>query len=99
MYLELSLACALIAVGCIIFGRFEEGIPRWRRILKLILFVGVAALISKTAGREWSLVWIFGGGIAGLTFHIWWCKKNGIGIVSAEPREKYYQLRGWKWPS
>jgi len=97
-YFELFLASTLIAVGSIIFGRFEEGVPRWRRLLKLVLFLSVTALLSQTVSRVAALLWIFGAGVLGLSFHIWWCKRHGIGIISAEPRAKYYQLRGWPWP-
>ena len=98
MYFELFVASTFIAVGCIIFGRFEEGTARWRRLLKLAFFIGVTGFLSQIAGRTGALLWIFGAGVLGLSFHIWWCKKHGIGVLSAEPKEKYYQLRGWEWP-
>ena len=98
MYLELFLASTLVAVGSIIFGRFEEGAPRWRRLSKLFLFLAVTAIVSKVFGRTWALLWIFSAGLWGFSVHTRWCKRHGVGVLSAEPRKKYYQLRGWKWP-
>ena len=98
MYLELFLASTLMAAGNITFGRFEEGTPRWRRLLKLTLLLVVTAILSKLFGRNWTLVFIFGAGLLGLTIHTIWCRRHGIGVWSAEPRKKYFELRGWKWP-
>jgi hypothetical protein len=36
-------------------------------------------------------------GLAGTTFHFIWCAKNGINPITAEPRRRYYELRGWVW--
>jgi len=96
MYFDLFVAALLFALGAMIFGRFEERTPLWRRLLKLALFLVITALISHNAGRPWSLVWIIGMFAIGISFHVWWTKTHGIGVFSPEPREKYYQLRGWK---
>lgn len=96
MCLELALASGIVALGSILFGRFEEGTPRWRRVRKLVSFLGITALISATAGRSWALVWVLGVPALGTAFHIWWCRKHGINAWTVEPRDKYYELRGWK---
>jgi hypothetical protein len=31
-----------------------------------------------------------------LIIHGWWLPKKGINGLTAEPKEKYYELRGWK---
>jgi hypothetical protein len=56
----------------------------------------VAFLIGATAGRPWTFVWIAFLPSLGLTVHLLWCRKHGIHPLTAEPREKYYALRGWK---
>ena len=28
--------------------------------------------------------------------HVWWLPKHGIHPLTAEPKDKYYALRGWK---
>lgn len=96
MWFELFLAALLIAIGFVFFRHFEERTPVWRRLLKVGIYVGVTALLSWTAGRLWALVWVFGLPAVGTSFHIWWCRKYGINALTAEPRDKYYQLRGWK---
>jgi len=34
----------------------------------------------------------------GLAFHLWWCRRHGIYSLRAEPKELYYELRGWDQP-
>jgi hypothetical protein len=34
----------------------------------------------------------------GLAFHLWWCRRHGIDSLRAEPKERYYELRGWDQP-
>ncbi len=28
--------------------------------------------------------------------HAWWLPKHGINGLTGEPKDKYYELRGWK---
>lgn len=95
MALDLGIAAALYLVGILIFGHFERYTNPARRVLKVITFVGLTALISATVGRPWSLVWVFGMMGIGLTFHFWWTLTHGIHPLTAEPKAKYYELRGW----
>jgi hypothetical protein len=95
MCFDLFLASTLFALGSIVFGHFEAKTPLPRRLAKLASFLGLTALVSWVLGQPWSLIWIFGVFGLGLGFHVWWTKKHGIGVFSGEPREKYYQLRGW----
>jgi predicted membrane channel-forming protein YqfA (hemolysin III family) len=95
MFIDLFLASTLFCVGAMVFGHFESGTPLPRRLAKLFTFLGITALIAGTAGRPWSLIWIIGMFAVGLTFHVWWTRKNGIDVFTAEPRERYYALRGW----
>jgi len=30
--------------------------------------------------------------------HVWWLPRHGINGWTGEPKEKYYALRGWKYP-
>jgi hypothetical protein len=72
----------------------EEKTPVWK-LSKWALVFGVTALLSGGPGRPSTFVWIFGLPGVGLAFHVWWCKKHGINPPSAEPKERYYELRGW----
>ena len=57
---EWFFAAAVVATGSTLFGRFEEGTPKLRRLSRWVVYLGVVALLSKTAGRPWTFVWIFG---------------------------------------
>ncbi len=93
---EMTIASCFYSVCIILFGHFEEGTAVWRRLLKLAVFVGGTGLLVRFAGRWWWLgvyaAWL----VLGLCVHVWWCRKHGIHPLSAEPRTKYRQLRGWK---
>jgi hypothetical protein len=95
MYFELFVAAALLCLGEIIFGRFEKGSPRVRRILKMAVFFGVTALLSAYAGRTAALAWVVGAMALALAVHGWWTRRNGIGFFSPEPWDRYRALRGW----
>jgi hypothetical protein len=95
MYFELFIAAALLCLGEIVFGRFEEGSPRVRRILKMTVFFGVTALLSRLAGRAAALAWVFGAMALGLSVHGWSTRRNGIRFFSPEPWDRYRALRGW----
>jgi len=97
-WFEVAVILGLTTVGNILMGHWEEGTPKWRRIVKPFVFCGLAVLISASAGRGWFFVFL-GVMLAVVTvIHAWWLPRNGIHGWTAEPREKYYALRGWKWP-
>ena len=95
MYFELFVAAGLHCLGLVIFGKFEQETPKWRRVSKVFAFLGITALLSATAGRTAALAWVFGMMAFGLSVHAWWTRKHGIGFASAEPWDKYRRLRGW----
>ena len=96
MWFEVAIVASLFAIGNILFGHFEEGTPKWRRMAKFFLFIGLTMLISKTAGRFWVFVFIIASFIPPFIIHLWWLPKHGINGWTGEPKEKYYELRGWK---
>jgi hypothetical protein len=51
---EWFFAAAVVATGSTLFGRFEEGTPKLRRLSRWVVYLGVVALLSKTAGRPWT---------------------------------------------
>ena len=97
-WFEVAVIFGLTTVGTILMGYWEEGTPKWRRVLKPFVFCGLSVLISATAGRGWFFVFLGALASAVLVIHAWWLPKKGINGWTAEPREKYYALRGWKWP-
>lgn len=93
------LVSAVLAVsGLTVFGHCEEKTPGWRRLSKWAVYFGGIALLSHGPGRPWTFAWIVGLPGLGLGFHMWWCRMHGIDPLTAEPREKYYELRGWGRP-
>src|SRR5262252_7709603 len=97
VWIDVAVIAGMFAVGNILFGHFEEHTPKWRRILKLFIVTGIVALISSTAGRIWSVA-LIGAALGAVgVIHGWVLpKKYGINGWTAEPRDKYYALRGWK---
>ena len=96
LFFDLFLMAALHLVGHILFGAFEERSPKARKLIKVAFLLGITALISSAFGHPWSLVWVFGMFTLGGVFHLWWTLSHGIHPLTAEPRDKYYALRGWK---
>ncbi len=80
-------AAVVIAVLSPLFGHFEAKAPVWTRMARWLVYLAVLGVVGR--------VWIAGLPLIGATFHVAWCVKNGINPLTAEPRERYYQLRGW----
>lgn len=95
MWQEATVVFGLYAVGSIFFSHFETATPRWKKLLKLALFLGITAGLYSTVGRPWSFLWLLAPGLLVLYIHTVWLPRNGINGWTGEPREKYYALRGW----
>ena len=48
--LEWFFSAAVVAAGSTLFGHFEEGTPKVRRLSRWLGYLGVVALLSKTGG-------------------------------------------------
>ena len=96
MWYEIAIVSIIFAVGNIFFCHFEEMTPKWRRLLKMILFIGIFCAISYYAGRKWFYISLALAALFPLIIHLWWLPKKGINGWTGEPKEKYYILRGWK---
>lgn len=97
-WFEVAVMGVLIAIGNILLGHFEHGKAKWRRVAKVFIGCGLGVLISATAGRPWFYVMLGVMLVLVLVVHCWWLPRKGINGWTAEPLEKYYALRGWKWP-
>jgi hypothetical protein len=96
-WFEVAVTFGLVGIGGIVFAPFCVGIAKWRRIAKMLLGGVISVAVSALAGREWFFVLVGAMGGLLLFVHGWWLpKKHGINGWTAEPREKYYALRGWK---
>lgn len=96
MWFEVAVVSTIFAVGNILFGHFEEGTPRWRRLVKMALVMVIAVSISKQLGRNW--FWAFLGAMTlpAVYIHARWLPSHGINGWTGEPKQKYYELRGWR---
>jgi hypothetical protein len=95
MWFEVAVVMTIFAFGNIFFGHFEERTPKWRRALKVLVFVGLVLAISAALGRVWAIGFLMLAVIPFVVVHLWWLPKHGINGWTGEPKEKYYQLRGW----
>lgn len=92
-----AFACTLLfALGSIWFGRFELETPRWRRALKLLLFVAISVGLTLRFGLGGGLGFLLFALGAGLSVHFVWCRRHGIDPWTAEPWDEYRRLRGWR---
>lgn len=97
-WFEVAVIFIISAVGSVIMGHWEERTPKWRRLLKPFLLAGVSVLVSATFGRVYFFVFLCVLATLVAFIHVWWLPKKGINGWTAEPREKYYAMRGWKLP-
>jgi hypothetical protein len=92
LWFDVSAVMAIFAVGNILFGRFEEHRPRWRRLLKVALVLTVVVGLSSTVGRLWAYGVMAEPMIAAVWVHLVWLPRHGINGWTAEPRDKYLDL-------
>lgn len=97
-WFELAVSFGLMCIGNIVLQPFAEGVPKWRRVAKMFLGGAISVYVSAMAGREWFYVMVGLITVFVLVVHGWWLPKKGINGWTAEPKEKYYALRGWKLP-
>lgn len=96
LWFEIAIVSFLTAVGSIYMGHFEEQTPKWRRLLKLLMFILIVCLLSYFAGRGYALGFLGIMLLAVLYIHIIWLPSKGINGWTGEPKDKYYELRKWK---
>ncbi len=96
MCFEVAVVSTMFAVGNIVFGHFEEGTPKWRRLAKLALVMALGVAVSAQFGRTWFWAMFVVLALPVVYIHVWWLPSKGIDGWTGEPREKYYALRGWK---
>ena len=95
-WFEVAVMASIFALGQMLMGHFEERVPKWKKVAKFFAMTGLAVLISAWAGRPWFYGFLGFGLVFALVVHAWWLPRNGIHGWTGEPKDKYYQLRGWK---
>jgi hypothetical protein len=62
----------------------------------VLVFLGLVLAISSALGRAWAMGFlVVSAVIPAVVIHLWWLPKHGVNGWTGEPKEKYYQLRGW----
>ena len=91
-WFDVAVVMTIFAVGNILFGHFEEHKPKLRRVLKVVIVVGITVGLSL-AGLRWVACTLIGiMGLVAAYVHIWWLPSHGVSGWTGEPREKYYEL-------
>ena len=85
LWFEVALGTSIFAVGGIFFGQFEARTPRWRRVLKLLLFIAVVVALSAMLGRAWSLGFLTIALLAVAYIHAVWLPSRGINGWTGQP--------------
>jgi membrane associated rhomboid family serine protease len=95
IWIDVAAVASIFAVGNIFFGHFEYGTPKWRRVLKFVILTALTAWIASTGGHAWAAAFVGAMAGLGLIAHFTYLRRHGIDPWTAEPKDKYYALRGW----
>ncbi len=96
LWFDIAVVMTMIAVGSILFGHFEEHKPKWRRLLKVLIVLGIVLTLSATVGRVWGFGVLAVSLLGAAYVHLRWLPKRGINGWTGEPKTKYYELIGHK---
>ncbi len=91
-WFDVAVVMSLFAVGSILFGRFEEHKPRWRRLLKVVIVLVLTLTLAATVGRVWAYGLLVLPILGAAWVHLRWLPRHGINGWTAEPRDKYLEL-------
>jgi hypothetical protein len=95
LWFEVTIVTIFFLLGNIYFGHFEERSPKWRKVAKYIVSLGVILLISVYFGRTVALVTLGLSVIPIIYVHGVLLPRKGINGWTGEPKSKYYDFRGW----
>lgn len=95
-WFEAAVILGLTCIGNVVLSAFAEQEPKARRLLKTVVGLGLGIGVSAWLGREWFFALIGVFFIALVVIHGWWLPRLGINGLTAEPREHYRAMRGWK---
>jgi predicted MFS family arabinose efflux permease len=91
-WFDVAVIGVAFSIGNILFGRFEDHRPRWRRIAKLAVTLALTLSLSLTVGRAWAYGWMVPLIGFAIYIHGVWLPRNGVNGWTAEPRDKYLEL-------
>ena len=93
-WFDVAVASGLLLLGHVLFGRFGEHKPLWRRLIKAALSVGLFVAIAVWLGRAWMFGFVGLVAVGVALVHGWWLPRKGVNGLTAEPRDRYYELLG-----
>jgi len=91
-WFDVAVVMSMFAAGNILFGHFEQHRPKWKRLLKMAVFLTVIVGLAVTAGRAWAYGVLALPLVAVVYIHMVWLPKHGINGLTAEPYDKYLEL-------
>lgn len=95
LWFEIAIVSVVFSIGNIFFGHFEEHTSKFKKVIKfiliLIIIVGTSAIFNRTV----AMILLVLSGLPALYIHLIYLPKHGINGWTGEPKEKYYELRGW----
>ena len=95
IWFEIAIVSIVYAIGNILFGHFEEHTPKIRRIGKYILTLIIIVALSTYFGRVTAMIVLGFFFLPAIYIHTVSLPKKGINGWTGEPKEEYYELRGW----
>ncbi len=94
-WFEIAVVSIIYAVGNITFGHFEEHTPKIRRLAKYVLTMAIIVGLSAYFGRMVAMTILGLLFIPAIYIHAVILPKKGVNGWTGEPKEKYYEIRGW----
>ena len=91
-WFDVAAFAMLSVVLTVIFGRFEEHKPAWRRLAKLAVLLLLLLGTIELAGRAWAYAVLSVLFVAGGAFHFTVLSRAGVNGWTGEPREKFEAL-------
>lgn len=91
-WFDAAVILGIFAVGNILFGHFEEHSPKWRRLLKVAVFLALILTLSVTVGRAWAYGVLMVPVLLFVYVHLYWLPKHGVNGLTGEPRDRYLEL-------
>jgi len=95
IWFEIAIVSMIFTIGNICFGHFEEQTPKIRRVGKYILTLILIVSLSTYFGRTVAMITLGLLFLPVIYLHGIELPKKGINGWTGEPKEKYYELRGW----
>ncbi|MFZ2900645.1 MAG: hypothetical protein WA004_18580 [Saprospiraceae bacterium] len=95
LWLEIAVVSIVILLGHIFLGHFEERSPKWRKLLKYLIALALICAISVLVSRTAAFITLGVMFLPVVYIHAVLLPSKGINGWTGEPRDKYYEYRGW----